>query len=435
LVLQTYLVFREPIFTPVDELPHTDYVRTIAEEGHLPIFGQTRTDPTLMAVYLDEYPAPFSLAGFRLPPYLFYDYEAIQFPVYYVVAAPLYRIFDRDPRVAIYALRMENVGFSIALLLLLMLLLRRIFPGRPDIAAFAPLTFLAMPGVSLRDSQVTNQVLAMLLLGALFSLLLKRHETRPARVAFAEGALLGIAVLTKITVIGAGPSVLAAWATRPGGLRTRLLPGSAGFLVAVSPWLAWSYSVYRSPLPWTTAHIDAICSCPVPKTIGIWKAFVQALWINFVLPFEWAGSSGSCTPTCTPIGPHTALMKVGLVVAAVLAVGAVACGLYALRETKAATWRPALLALLAIAGVGAGILGLDVSLTRFWSTDLREVYVFAAPMVILLATLAANFDRRVVILALGAVLIIWVAIDYQMYTSAVGCPGCPPSYFRVPASP
>ena len=430
--LQAYLVFREPIFTPVDELQHTDYVRTIAEEGRLPIYGQARIDPTLLAIYLHEYPAPLDTTHFRLPAMVYLDYEALQFPVYYIVAAPVYKIFDRDPRAAIYALRLQNVLFSAALLLVLMLMLRRLFSGRPEVAALAPLAFLMMPGVSLRHSQVTNEVLAALLLAALFALLLQRGNASPGRLALAEGALLGIAVMTKITVIGAGPSVLAAWATRTGGLRPRLLPGAIGFAITMLPWLAWSLAVYHFPLPWVTAHIGVtFCNCSAPNTAAIWSEFMRALWVNFVLPFEWVGSSGACNPTCFSISPRTELMRAGLFAAGILSVAVVGWSLWTLRSRDTGARRPVLLAVIAIVGVGLGIIGLDVSLNRFWSTDLREVYAYAAPLVLLLGGLAASFDRRWVVLVLGAMIILWVVIDYQIYTST-NCAGCPPGYFRVP---
>lgn len=432
MLLQTYLVFREPIFTPVDELEHTDYVRTIAEQARLPIYGQELIDPTLLAVYLHEYPGPFDPTHYqRLPQYIYLGYEALQFPVYYIVAAPVYKIFDRDPRAAIYALRMQNVAFSGALLLVLMLLLRGVFPGRPEVAALAPLTFLMMPGVSLRHSQVTNQVLAALLLAVLFTLLLRNGKSSPGRVAFVEGALLGVAVLTKITVVGLGPSILAAWATRTGGLRQRFAPGAAGFVLATLPWLIWSLAVYHFPLPWVTTHLQlSFCPCPAPTSITGWEGFIHDTWTNFVLPYEWAGTALVCVPGCIEVSPRTALMRVGLAVFAIVATAGLGWGLFALRDRASQLWRPTFLAMLAIAGVVGGILALDGSLGRYAATDLREVYVFAAPIVLLLGGLAASFDRRWTVLAMASILILWLAIDYQMY-SASGCPGCPPQFWRT----
>lgn len=414
--LQTYLAFREPIFSPVDELQHTDYVRVIAEQGRLPIYGKADIDPTLLAVYMHQYPGPFSAAGYRIPDYIYINYETIQFPVYYVVAAPLYKIFDGDPRVAIYALRLENVAFSAAALLVLMLLMRRLLPKRPELWALAPLVVLAMPGFSLRHTQVTNEVLATLLLTAFMASLLRQSDTHPRWAAFGEGALLGVTVLTKLTAIGVGASALAAWATRPGGLRLRLLPAAAGFVLALSPWLAWSMSVYRSPLPWSTTHVNlSFCPCPAPNNATWWQQFLHDAWVSFFLPIEWAG----------PGYQRNELMRIGEWAIALLIAGSLGWGLYTMRSPHHTNWRMALLAVLAVLGVTAGIIGLDLSHNRFASTDLRELYVFAAPIVLLVGGLMAGLDRRIGWAVLGGLIALWLLIDLQMY-SGTQCQGCPP---------
>lgn len=414
--LQTYLAFREPIFSPVDELQHTDYVRVIAEQGRLPIYGKADIDPTLLAVYMHEYPGPFSAAGYTLPDYIYISYETIQFPVYYVVAAPLYRVFDGDPRSAIYALRLENVAFSAVALLVLMLLMRRVFPKRPELWALAPLVILAMPGLSMRHSQVTNEVLATLLLTVVMASLLRPSDAHPRWAAFGEGALLGVAVLTKLTAVGVGPSALAAWATRPGGLRLRLLPAAAGFVLALTPWLVWSFSVYGSPLPWATTHVDlSFCPCPPPHAIAAWQVFLHDAWISYVVPIEWAG----------PGYQRTELMRIGVWGVALLLAASLGWGLQAMRSHRHTNRRMALLAVLAVLGVMAGMLGLDLSVNRFASSDLRELYVFAAPIALLVGGLMAGLDRRIGLAVLGVFIATWLLIDFQMYSMAQ-CPGCPP---------
>ena len=417
LALQSYLVFREPIFSPVDEIQHTDYVRVIAEQGRLPVYGMANIDPILLAVYMHEYPGAFSTDGYRIPDYIHISYETIQFPVYYVSSAPLYRIFDQDPRVAIYALRLENVAFSGAALLLLMLLIRRALPTRPELWTLAPVAVLAMPGLTLRHSQVTNQVLATLLLTIFIGSLLRRSDSRPRWAAFGEGALLGAAVLTKLTVAGVGVSALAAWATRPGGLRPRLLPAAAGFALAIAPWLAWSLSVYRSPLPWATTHVRlTFCPCPAPNSVAGWRRYLHDIWVSFVLPIEWAG----------PGYQRSQQMQVGEWAIALLIAAALGWGLHTMRRPDNANWRMALIAVLALLGVIAGILGLNLSLNRWALTDLRELYVFAAPLTLLIGGLVAGLDRRLGWVLLGGLIALWLLIDFQIYSGGHKCPGCPP---------
>ena len=415
-VLQTYLVFKEPIFSPVDELQHTDYVHVIAEQGRLPIYGRTDVDPKLLAVYMHEYPGPFSEDGYRLPSYIYISYETLQFPGYYLLSAPLYRIFDSDPRVAIYALRLANVALSGATLLALILLIRPQLPTRPELWALAPVVVLAMPGLTMRNSQVTNQVLGTLLLTVFMASLLRQWNAHPRWVAFGEGALLGVAVLTKLTAAGVGFAALAGWGIRPGGLRLRLLPAAAGFAIAVSPWLAWSISVYRSPLPWITTHIQlSFCPCPAPNGVAGWQHLLHDSWVSFVLPIEWAGPGH---PRPQPIA--IAEWAFGLLIAA-----SVCWGLYSMRKRGSAHWRMALLAVLALVGVIAGIIGLDLSVNRFTSTDARDVYLFAAPLALLVGGLAAAADRRIGWVLLGGLIAIWLVIDFQMYWGHE-CPGCPP---------
>ena len=432
MVLQTYLVFREPIFTPVDELEHTDYVRTIAETGRLPVYGSARIDPTLLAVYLHEYPGPFDTTHFNLPAVVYFDYEAVQFPVYYITAAPLYLIFHRDARVAIYVLRLQNVLYSAGLLLVLMLMLRLLFSGRPEVAALAPLTFLLMPGVSLRHSQVTNQVLAALLLAGAVCATAPERKDQPWAAGTGRRRPAGHRRDDQDHGLGRRPKP----AHRLGDEGRRYPASAPSRSCGICDHDAAVAGVVAGRLPLPPPLGDhppqrGHLQLRSPNSAAVWNAFVHALWVNFVLPFEWVGSSGACTPQCYAISPRSEIMKVGLVVAGVMTVAALGWALFALRRRGADTWRPALLALLALAGVATGIIGLDVSLNRFWSTDLREVYVFAAPMVLLLGGLAARFDRRWVMLVLGAMVILWLVIDYQIYTST-NCAGCPPSYFRIP---
>jgi hypothetical protein len=85
----------------------------------------------------------------------------------------------------------------------------------------------------------------------------------------------------------------------------------------------------------------------------------------------------------------------------------------------------ALIGLLALLGVMVGIIGLDLSANRFAFTDLRELYVFAAPIALLLGGLVAGLGRRIGWILLCGLLAIWLLIDFQMYVGTQ-CQSCPP---------
>jgi hypothetical protein len=118
-------------------------------------------------------------------------------------------------------------------------------------------------------------------------------------------------------------------------------------------------------------------------------------------------------------------MRIGEVAIALLIAASLGWGLYTTRSRGNAKWRMALVAVLALMGLTAGILGLDLSLNRFASTDLRELYVFAAPLALLVGGLVGSVDRRIGWVMLGGLIAVWLLIDLQMYSLAQ-CPGCPP---------
>src|SRR5207237_8676594 len=113
-----------------------------------------QVDLGLVSLYFHQYPAPPTAAQLQriggAP-----SYESLQFPVYYMAAAPVYKALSFDPKLAVYGVRLLNVLFSSAWLVLLILLLRRVGVGRvPAISVSLALTLLS--GAALRDSPVCH---------------------------------------------------------------------------------------------------------------------------------------------------------------------------------------------------------------------------------------------------------------------------------------
>jgi hypothetical protein len=407
LAVQTSLVLREQIFSPIDELAHTDYVRAIAEEGRLPIYGESHIDPALLAVYYHTYPrVELTTAQVRdLPPSLGLNYEALQFPVFYGLAAPVYRLVDADLRVAIYGVRLVNVALSAVLLLMVVALLRRVHSLRSGPAVAVALALLLIPGVSLRDSQVTNQVLAAVLVTVLIYLLVQR-EAPSRRQTFVEGALLATATLTKLTALAAVFAVVFAWATRPGGLRPRLTPGAAGFILPFLPWLAWALPVYGHPLPWVARHPqfwDRATFLP-PDSVTLWASFLRQLVLYFWVPWEWRAPSGLW---------HWLVLPAIVAGSGVLLAGVLWGGVRALRRPISDRATP--IALLALAGLAVGYLVLAIGLKRVFVTDLRELYIFLGALAILLGGVAARLGPRVGGVLFSGVIGVWLLIDFSLY--------------------
>jgi 4-amino-4-deoxy-L-arabinose transferase-like glycosyltransferase len=419
LVVQGFLVFREQIFSPIDELQHTDYVRAVADEGHPPIYGDDRVDPSLLAVYFHTYPrVALTPADVRnLPLFLGLSYEALQSPVFYVVAAPVYRALEGDLRRAIYGVRLLNVAFSVALFVVLVLLLRRAFSVRHRLAVAITMALLLPPGVALRHSQVTNDVLVALLLALFLYLLVPLKTTRPAGRAFLLGALLSASILVKVTALGAIASLAAA---RPGrlDLPKQLAAGIAGFGLPLIPWLAWALPVYGQPLPWTARHLviwDPALHAP-PQTLAGWARLVRHLIHYFWFPWEWQAPSASWRW----FGRLAMLSGSALVLAGLI------WGIRrARRWDQSMESRAALLALLALTGLAAGYLVIAVGAHRVFETDGRELYGFVAALALLLGGLGHRLGERISLPLFSAMVGIWLAVDAGLFLAGT-CDRCFP---------
>jgi hypothetical protein len=403
--LQTTLAFREPIFSPIDELQHTGYVRTIAMQAQLPVYGENENDPTLVSLYYQKsaWGVP-RLAPARL------NYEALQFPLFYLLAAPIYKLLAADPRAAIYGVRLLNVLLSALVLVLLVVLLRRAYRLDQLRAMAIALPLALIPGLTLRSSQVTNEVLATVLLTALLAGLVIRKPSRPGLQAFLEGAALGLAVLAKLTAIAIVPAVLLGWFMRR-QRRESLVGGTLGALLTTAPWMIWSVGVYGSPVPFLSRHPTVFAGLTQfipPHTRSGWQALLQQLVAFFWLPWEWRVPDGwSWFPPLL------------VVVASVLVAGLTIASVRLVRRTGPADARRALtISALTLAGFLLSYALFVAALQRIWPTDLRELYIFLGAVALLLGPAVARIPRSVLLGFSASVLVSWLVLDAGYY--AVG---------------
>lgn len=420
--LQTWMVFQEQIFSPVDELEHTDYVRYVAVEHRLPVYRDEKVSPDLISEYFHQWPRP-AVQPWQLwyfPPARF-NYEVHQFPVYYIAAAPLYAaLAGGDPARPIYALRMLNVAFSELTLLVLILLLRRGLALDPKLAGGIGLAFLAAPGVALRDSQVTNEVLAGLLAGWLLLLLLSRDGRRPRLRAAAEGALFAVAVLTKLTAAALIAPLLFAWALRPGGLRSRALPGAVAALIVWSPWVAWALPTYGSVLPWANRPASYPPTVPFrpPSALSGWLQLAAAYQHQFWQPGEWT------------TGAHhklDLLLKVAMAAGDVIVLlGLVAAIAVLVRERRTRDWLAAGVALLALGGVALGYLYQSYSQRSTNPGDARELYMVLGGFVLVVGLfLGRRLPPAAALTGLGGLTAAWLVGAYALLGTGT-CIACYP---------
>ncbi|RMF28308.1 MAG: hypothetical protein D6759_16100, partial [Chloroflexi bacterium] len=175
LILLAYLVIgflyaaKTPAWQVPDEPAHYNYVRHLAETGRFPVLE--------MGDYDQDYLA--RLTAERFPPDLPIEpleYEDHQPPLYYLLAAPLYRLTGGR----LLPLRLLSLLLGAGLIPLAYAVARTLYPHRPVIALGAAAFVAFLPQHVAMMAGVNNDALAELLLAAILWLALRerRGESR-----------------------------------------------------------------------------------------------------------------------------------------------------------------------------------------------------------------------------------------------------------------
>jgi len=230
--LGTLTVLRFQIWAPIDEHGHFDYVQTIADQHRLPTI-----DPKL------ELGVSFGR----------HTYEAFQPPLYYAAAAPLLKISHaHHTRVTI--LRAFDLALLLGAVYVLWRLARLAF-GTNSLPAFAfGLAFFVLPSVIVRSITVSYEPMAILLVLAFLTLLLKADRTdgrEGGRWLLAAAAVLGLALLTTLLVAYVLPLFALVllrklWRDRTPASLLRLAACAAVPVLLLSPWLAYNEVHYKA---------------------------------------------------------------------------------------------------------------------------------------------------------------------------------------------
>lgn len=230
-VLSLLLNFRTPIgrngyFHTPDEGAHIAYVRYVAEEGRLP----------------------------RFEGYAGVGYEAHQPPLYYTLAAQVWKLAKHLPVPPARAVRMLSMLFGILLVLTVYRIARVLMPGSPAVAlAAAGVTALLPMHVAIcsavSNDSLTNLLFALVL--AEFALLYT--QAKPSRwIALRMGLWAGLAGLTKVTALLLIPVMVVGWLMVPRTRQTRVWLGvlvSVGLALAMMfPWFVRNMQLYDDPL-------------------------------------------------------------------------------------------------------------------------------------------------------------------------------------------
>lgn len=307
----------QPVWSRVDEMQHSDVLAHYAH-GNVPVEGVSMLEPEIVAVdsatgayrwYLPgtgPTPGETDPQKFVRPPataspdakklwterHLWgFSYEAMQPPLYYLLAEPAWIVggWLGGTMGAIYAARLFSALVAAALAPLVYLLALTIRPGAERLALVAAGIAALLPGYVLNTTQITNDGLAAVLGAGLILVAVKgARDGWSTPLAAGCGALLGAAVMTKLTAIGLVPLVGLAFlwpSAQP--LPRRLIAGLGAAVLAavvVTPWLLFNLHTYGHPVPddATRALLGSMFPAP-PRTPGYLHTSARNAIYEFVV--------------------------------------------------------------------------------------------------------------------------------------------------------
>jgi len=281
-------VARFPVFALVDEAAHLDYVQWIAEDGRLPVLNRDHVHAEVLAIDEGTYPRP---AHTPAPERGLFgrSYEGFQPPLAYLVATPVYAV-PSDHERKLRALRVLGLLLLGVTVVLTWLLARRVVPDAPLAAFSGALTFLLWPGVVVRAATFSNAALELVLGAALSLALWRALSERSDRWLVASGALMGAALLTKLTLAAFLPALALVCVAFVRAGRRRVVALTAALpALMLAPWVAFNLRHYDAPT--ASSEVQALMD-PVLNPDGRdysasdLPARHVAL-LNGVLPDEW----------------------------------------------------------------------------------------------------------------------------------------------------
>ena len=247
LVLSVLFAARVPLANPdprawvnlnPDETAHRDYIRLLVEERGLVQFRVQ--DPEVVA--RGDEPE---------------RYETHQPPLYYLLCVPVYLATGGS----LFALRLVSAVIQLATVWLTFRAVRDLFPDRAELALGAALFVAFLPAQAQLSGAVSNDPLTTLVAVAIFwrlGLLVKAGPgtgEAGGRGAVLLGALFGIGLLTKLSVLQLLPVIVLAYGI---AARVQVVPPrralaqaalalGLGVLIA-APWLVRNTVLYGDPL-------------------------------------------------------------------------------------------------------------------------------------------------------------------------------------------
>jgi 4-amino-4-deoxy-L-arabinose transferase-like glycosyltransferase len=291
-LLAAVTVFRFHVWADIDERPHYDYIQKVVEDQRLPR-PTDLVSPEVQAITDRTWPRPsgtdpadIGIAG--------RSYEAIQPPLYYLVAAPSFAALG-DHRQKVFAVRAFDLGLLCLAVWLLWRLARRLASREQALVAFGvALTTVLWPGVVVRAVTIGTTPLELVLGTAFLLALWCADSEHRGDLMLAAAVLLGLCLLTKLSLVCLVPLFLIALVKRVSRDRTRRRSGEAVALAAIppimlAPWLISNLVRYDSltvDIMGGQGVVSPVTSSGLLSRLGALPE-LDARLLDGVLPQEW----------------------------------------------------------------------------------------------------------------------------------------------------
>lgn len=235
-----------------DETSHRDYIRLIVENQSLIKFAP---------------PEGGTLAPGQPEPW-----ETHQPPLYYLLCAPVYALSGGS----VFAVRLVSAVIQLLTVVLAYRAGRSMFPSRPEMALGAAGFVAFLPTQAQLAGAINNDGLTTLLSVAVFWRLgLLVSGGQDGRGAAVLGALLGVGLLTKLSILQLFPVVVLAYVIAIGAKRltwgraAALCAGAFGLALLISsPWLIRNTLLYGDPLTLRIFPHTAPVGTPTPARMA-----------------------------------------------------------------------------------------------------------------------------------------------------------------------
>jgi len=179
--------FLTPWATGPDEIGHLSYIQEIFHTLNLPQYGHA-------AIYQNSYA---EVPGTEI------NWIAQHPPLYYLLLTPIYFFAQLNSGLdPIYILRIFSILFGLLTLMAAAKIIREIRQKQPDIFDLTALSFIAFNPMFSHLSSVVNNDNLVISLSSWLTYFLIRYERSPEKkTALNIGTLLGLALLTKATIL------------------------------------------------------------------------------------------------------------------------------------------------------------------------------------------------------------------------------------------